>query len=72
MSKEEKALLRSRGVIETVIGQLKDMHHIENTKARSLQGWMMNILAALTAYQIRPFKPSIKPVIHCNTGLIRI
>ncbi len=72
LSKEEKSLLRSRGVIETVIGQLKDMHHVENTKVRSMHGWMMNILAALTAYQIRAFKPSIKPVLHSNTALIRI
>ncbi len=44
LSKEEQALLRCRGVIETVIGQLKEMHHIENTKIRSFEGWIMNIL----------------------------
>ncbi len=69
LSKKEKALLRCRGVIETVIGV---MHHIENTRLRSFGGWIMNILGALTAYQIRPFKPTAKPVIKAHTDLIRI
>ncbi len=72
LSKEEQALLRCRGVIETVIGQLKEMHHIENTRLRSFDGWIMNILGALTAYQLRPFKPSAKPVIKQDTPIIRI
>ncbi len=71
LSKQEQALLRCRGVIETVIGQLKEMHHIENTKIRSFEGWIMNILGALTAYQIRAFKPSVKPVIYSDSSLIR-
>ncbi len=71
LSKEERALLRCRGVIETVIGQLKEAHHIENTKIRTFEGWIMNILGALTAYQIKPFKPSAKPIINQDTSLIR-
>ncbi len=68
----ERVKIRCRGVIETVIGQLKEMHHIENTKIRSFEGWIMNILCALTAYQIRSFKPSAKPVINADTAIIRI
>ncbi len=71
-SKTELALLRCRGVIETTIGQLKEMHHIENTKLRSVYGWIMNLIGTLIAYQIKPFKPSIKPVILSKYELKRI
>ncbi len=54
LSANEKALLRCRGVIETVIGQLKVEHNIENTKSKSFAGWIINL--ALIAYQIKPFK----------------
>ncbi len=33
--------------------------------------WIMNILGALTAYQIRPFRPAPKPVIKRDTSLIQ-
>ncbi len=55
LSKEEKALLRCRGVIETLIGQLKEMHHIENTRIRSFQSWIMNISGA--AYSLLKYAP---------------
>ncbi len=63
LSANEKALLRCRGVIETVIGQLKVFYGIENTMVRSTGGFIINILGALIAYQIKPFKPSINPCI---------
>lgn len=72
LSKEEKALLRCRGVIETVIGQLKQFHHLENTKVRSIEGLIINIIGALTAYQLSPNKPAAKPVIKPDNDLIRI
>ncbi len=54
-----KFLLRKRGIIETVIGQLKDFRHLIHTKYRSVTNYFTNVLSALIAYMINPSKPSI-------------
>ncbi len=54
-----KFLLRKRGMIETVIGQLKDFRHLVHTKYRSVNNYFINILSAVIAYSINHAKPSI-------------
>ncbi len=50
-----KFLLRKRGVIETIIGQLKDFYHLVHTKYRSTTNYFINVLSAVTAYMINPY-----------------
>ncbi len=59
MSETNKFLLRKRGVVETIFGQLKDFRHLVHTKYRSAINYFTNILSALTAYMLNPNKPSI-------------
>lgn len=56
----EKALLKKRGIVETVIDELKNLCQIEHTRHRSEYGFMMNLLAGVAAYCRMPKKPSIK------------
>lgn len=46
----EQALLKKRGIIETVIGELKQLMQREHTRHRSYTGFMMNLLSRLVAY----------------------
>ena len=55
----DKLLLRKRSVIETVIGQLKQILHIDHTRHRSPTNFLVNLLAGLAAYTHQPNKPSI-------------
>ncbi|CAM4452157.1 MAG: hypothetical protein LEGION0398_MBIBDBAK_00767 [Legionellaceae bacterium] len=48
----DKLLLRKRAIIETVNNQLKNISQIEHTRHRSIFNFMVNILAALTAYAL--------------------
>jgi hypothetical protein len=52
-------LLRKRGIIESVNDQLKNISQIEHTRHRSIWSFAVNILAALTAYILKPKKPSL-------------
>jgi len=56
----DKFLLRKRGLIECVNDQLKNKSQIEHSRHRSICGFMLNLLAALTAYSLQPKKPSIR------------
>ena len=55
----DRLLLRSRSLIETINGQLKDISQIEHSRHRSLTGFMVNVVGALIAYTYRPKKPSL-------------
>lgn len=55
----EKLLLRKRGLIETVIDQLKNICHIDHTRHRSPDNFLANLVSGLTAYFFKPRKPSI-------------
>lgn len=55
----DKILLRKRAIIESVNDQLKNISQIEHTRHRSIFNFMVNILAALTAYALQPKKPSL-------------
>jgi DDE family transposase len=54
----DKLLLRKRVLIETINEQLKNISQIEHTRPRSVPGFMVNLVAGLSAYSYRPKKPS--------------
>lgn len=56
----DRLLLKKRGVIETVNGQLKEICQIEHTRYRSVYGFVYNTLSALVAYCLKPAKPSFE------------
>ena len=55
----EKFFLAQRCIVETVIGQLKALCHIEHTRHRNPDNFVMNLISGLAAYCISPKKPSI-------------
>ena len=57
ISEANKFLLKKRGIIETVFGQLKDFRHLVHTKYRSKINYLTNVLSALLAYMLNPNKP---------------
>lgn len=59
----EKELLSRRGLIETVNDQLKNLHQVEHSRHRSVNNFMMNIMAAVVAYCLNPNKPTFKNLI---------
>jgi hypothetical protein len=56
----QKIFLSKRGIIETVIEQLKSICQIEHTRHRSPANFISNLLSALAAYILKPRKPSLK------------
>jgi hypothetical protein len=54
-----KVLLRKRAVIESVNDFLKDICRAEHSRHRSVINFLVNILAAISAYSFLPHKPSI-------------
>ena len=52
--------LDKRGVVETVIDQLKNVCQIEHTRHRKIENAFVNLVAGLIAYAFKPKKPSIK------------
>lgn len=56
----EKYFLYQRGLIETMIDQLKAICHIEHTRHRKPDNFVVNLLAGLAAYVLRPRKPQLK------------
>ena len=59
-TEEEKQLLCRRGLIETVNDQLKNLHQIEHSRHRSVNNFMVNIMAAIVAYCLNPNKPTFQ------------
>lgn len=59
MELRDKILLRKRAIIESVNDELKNMCQVEHTRHRSINGFIMNMLSALTAYCFFPKKPSL-------------
>ena len=59
-SNEERLLLRKRSVIETVNDELKNICHMEHTRHRFINGFLLNLMGAVAAYAFFPKKPSIK------------
>jgi IS5 family transposase len=59
LTSAQKYLLSKRGVVESVIDQLKALLHIQHTRHRSILNFQVNILAGLLAYIFKPKKPSV-------------
>ena len=59
MDMEDKLLLRKRAVIESVNDFLKNICQVENSRHRSVPNFLVNLLAAISAYSFLPHKPSI-------------
>jgi len=55
----KKCWLKKRGIIETVIDQLKAILHVQHTRHRSPANFFTNVLAALLAYTFKPKKPTV-------------
>jgi len=53
-------LLRKRAIIETVNDQLKNISQIEHSRHRSVDNFVVNLLAGLIAYMHQPKKPSLQ------------
>lgn len=56
----DRILLRKRFIIETINDQLKNISQIEHSRHRSPLNFLVNLIAALSAYQLKPEKPSLK------------
>ena len=60
MSFRDRILLRKRAVIETINDELKNICQIEHSRHRGTANFIMNLLAALSAYCFFDKKPAIK------------
>jgi len=60
MTPLQQAYLDKRGIIETIIDQLKSLCHIQHTRHRSPTNFVVNVLAGLFAYVLKPKKVSVK------------
>ncbi len=56
----QKFYLNKRNVVETIIGQLKSIFHVQQTRHRSPINFQVNVLAALLAYAFKPRKASVQ------------
>jgi hypothetical protein len=56
MTFADKALLNSRNIAETIIGNIKEFSSLNIPKHRSSANAFLHIIAALTAYQLNPIK----------------
>jgi len=57
MDTKDKLLLKSRGFIESIIGQLKNKYIIHHTRYRSCWSMMINVMSGLIAYSLSSKKP---------------
>jgi hypothetical protein len=60
LSTAQKAYLNKRGMIETIIDQLKSICQVQHTRHRSPINFLVNILSALFAYVLKPQKVCVK------------
>jgi transposase len=63
----EKAVLRRRSLVETVIDELKNLCQIEHTRHRSVANFLVNLMAGIVAYCLSDDKPSLNLI---RTGAI--
>ena len=66
LSGMEKQLLNQRGIIETVINQLKNHYHLWHTRHRSVANAITHLMAAMAAYVIEPLKISAIKLLSGN------
>lgn len=55
----ERFFLNHRGLVETVIEQLKSICHIDHSRHRKPDNFVVNLLSGLMAYMLRPRKPTL-------------
>jgi hypothetical protein len=60
MDMGDKVLLRKRAVIESVNDFLKNICQVEHSRQGSPVNFLVNLVAALSAYSFLPHKPSIR------------
>jgi hypothetical protein len=60
MDMTDKLLLRKRAVIESVNDFLKNICQVEHSRHRSPVNFLVDLLAALSAYSFLSHKPSIR------------
>ena len=59
MSLWDRAMLSKRFIIETINDQLKNISFIEHSRHRSMNGFMLNLVAGLVAYCFKENKPHL-------------
>ena len=59
LSLQDKALLNARNMAETIIGHIKEFSSLNLSRHRSVTNAFVHIIAAVTAYQINPFKSKL-------------
>jgi hypothetical protein len=55
----DRAMLSKRFISETINDQLKNISYIEHSRHRSMNGFMLSLLAGLVAYCLKENKPSL-------------
>ena len=65
----DKLLLRKRAVIESVNDFLKNMYRTEHTRHRSVDNFLVNLIAGMIAYTFLPKKPSL--IRHNKKALVQ-
>ena len=65
----DKLLLRKRAVIESVNDFLKNMCQIEHTRHRSVDNFLVNLIAGMIAYTFLPKKLSL--IRHNKKALVQ-
>lgn len=60
MSVADKILLRKRAIIESVNDELKNIAHVEHSRHRSFDNFLINTLGAVAAYCYFPKKPCVR------------
>jgi hypothetical protein len=51
--------LKKRGVVESAIDQMKAILHIQHTRHRSPDNFLVNLLAGILGYIFKPKKPTV-------------
>lgn len=72
MSMMDKVLLRKRSLIETVNDQLKNISQIEHSRHRSVENFLVNMLAGIAAYSHQLKKPSLNLFEQDKMALIAV
>ncbi len=60
MSLTDRILLKKRGIIESIIDQLKNIFQIEHSRHRSPVNFIVNLLSGMVAYSLQSNKPTIR------------
>jgi uncharacterized membrane protein YjjP (DUF1212 family) len=55
----DRVMLSRRFIIETINNQLKNISQIEHSRHRSMNGFMVNLMAGLVAYCLKENKPTL-------------